>query len=53
MASGVAGKEVKMWINRHIHPPVDDAARLLAAADNVYLEIPFFPLTEEAAAPTA
>ncbi|NUR49471.1 MAG: FAD-dependent oxidoreductase [Hamadaea sp.] len=43
MASGAAGKEVKLRINQHIHPPVDDAARILAAADRVYLDLPFFP----------
>jgi NADH:ubiquinone reductase (H+-translocating) len=54
MASGAEGKEVKMRINQHIHPPVDDAAEILAAADRVHLELPFFPLSpraEEYAAP--
>ncbi|MEV0568484.1 FAD-dependent oxidoreductase [Dactylosporangium sp. NPDC050588] len=46
MASGVAGKEVKQRINQHIHPPVDDAAKILAAADRVHLELPFFPRDE-------
>lgn len=43
MASGAAGKEIKARINRQIHPPVDDAGQILAAADRVYLELPFFP----------
>ncbi|MFI6742059.1 NAD(P)/FAD-dependent oxidoreductase [Nonomuraea sp. NPDC050451] len=47
MASGAAGKEVKQRINQHIHPPVDDAAKILAAADRVHLELPFFPRDEE------
>ncbi|MFC5828694.1 hypothetical protein [Nonomuraea insulae] len=42
-AAGPGGKEVKKWINRRIHPPVDDASKILAATDRVYLEIPFFP----------
>ena len=47
MASGAAGKEVKTRINQHIHPPVDDAAKILAAADRVHIELPFFPRDEE------
>ncbi|KAB8182990.1 FAD-dependent oxidoreductase [Nonomuraea phyllanthi] len=47
MASGAAAKEVKKQINQWIHPPVDDAAQILAAADNVALELPFFPRDEE------
>ncbi len=47
MASGADGAAVKKRINQHIHPPVDDAARILAAADRVYLELPFFPRDEE------
>ncbi|HEU5029923.1 MAG TPA: FAD-dependent oxidoreductase [Spirillospora sp.] len=43
MAAGAEGAAVKKWINDHIHPPVDDAAAILAAADYVHLEIPFFP----------
>ena len=42
MASGAEGAAVKKRINQHIHPPVDDAATILAAADRVYLELPFF-----------
>ncbi|MEV5576422.1 FAD-dependent oxidoreductase [Spirillospora sp. NPDC052269] len=42
MASGAEGKEVKKWIMRMIHPPVDDAEKILAAADHVRVEIPFF-----------
>jgi NADH dehydrogenase len=47
MASGAEGAAVKKGINRAIHPPVDDAAKILAAADRVYLELPFFPRDEE------
>ncbi|HEX6353079.1 NAD(P)/FAD-dependent oxidoreductase [Actinophytocola sp.] len=43
MASGADGAAVKKRINQHIHPPVDDAGTILAAADRVYLELPFFP----------
>jgi NADH dehydrogenase len=43
MASGADGGYVKKRINQHIHPPVDDAAKILAAADRVYIELPFFP----------
>jgi NADH dehydrogenase len=53
MASGADGKEVKKRINHHIHPPVDDAPKILAAADRVYIELPFFPRDEEKAAPEA
>ncbi|MEV5575912.1 FAD-dependent oxidoreductase [Spirillospora sp. NPDC052269] len=49
MASGVEGKEVKKRINQHIHPPVDDAEKILAAADRVHIELPFFPRDEEPA----
>ncbi|MFF2020494.1 NAD(P)/FAD-dependent oxidoreductase [Streptomyces sp. NPDC058171] len=47
MASGAEGATVKKWINEQIHPPVDDAAQILAAADHVHLDIPFFPLPDE------
>ncbi|WP_197093887.1 NAD(P)/FAD-dependent oxidoreductase [Nonomuraea sp. SBT364] len=50
MASGAAAKEVKKTINQFIHPPVDDASEILAAAGNVYLDLPFFPREEEKAA---
>lgn len=53
MASGAEGAAVKKGINRAIHPPVDDAAKILAAADRVYLELPFFPRDEEQDAPAA
>ncbi|MBO2455826.1 FAD-dependent oxidoreductase [Actinomadura barringtoniae] len=46
MASGAEGKEIKRKINQAIHPPVDDASKILAAADRVYLELPFFPREE-------
>ncbi|MEV4061254.1 NAD(P)/FAD-dependent oxidoreductase [Nonomuraea dietziae] len=42
MASGVDGKEVKRWIMEVIHPPVDDAATILAASDHPSFEIPFY-----------
>ena len=51
MASGSDGKEIKKRINQQIHPPVDDAQKILAAADRVYLELPFFPRDEEKTAP--
>ncbi|MGW6495729.1 NAD(P)/FAD-dependent oxidoreductase [Nonomuraea angiospora] len=51
LASGAAGKEIKQRINQRIHPPVDDAAKILAAADQVYLELPFFPTGEESGQP--
>jgi NADH:quinone reductase (non-electrogenic) len=50
MASGADGAVIKKRINQAIHPPVDDAARILAAADRVYIELPFFPRDEEEAA---
>ncbi|MET7462165.1 FAD-dependent oxidoreductase [Nonomuraea sp. NPDC005501] len=62
MASGADGADVKKRINQHIHPPVDDASKILAAAGSVYLELPFFPrdeldeldeLDEQKAAPAA
>ena len=53
MAWGAEGAAVKKGINRAIHPPVDDAAKILAAADRVYLELPFFPRDEEQDAPAA
>ncbi|GAA1640449.1 NAD(P)/FAD-dependent oxidoreductase [Nonomuraea maheshkhaliensis] len=43
MASGAEGTAVKKLINQAIHPPVDDAEKILAAADAVYLDLPFFP----------
>jgi NADH dehydrogenase len=43
LASGAEGAVVKRGINQAIHPPVDDAAQILAAADRVYLDLPFFP----------
>ncbi|MGW4095088.1 NAD(P)/FAD-dependent oxidoreductase [Nocardia sp. NPDC004750] len=53
MASGVEGKKIKLWINQAIHPPVDDAEKILAAADRVYIELPFFPRPAEKPAPAA
>lgn len=53
MASGADGAAVKKRINHQIHPPVDDAPKILAAADHVYLELPFFPLDKEKTAPAA
>ncbi|TYK52476.1 NAD(P)/FAD-dependent oxidoreductase [Actinomadura decatromicini] len=43
MASGAAGADIKRRINQAIHPPVDDASAILAAADRVHIELPFFP----------
>ncbi|MEU6040834.1 FAD-dependent oxidoreductase [Actinomadura sp. NPDC047616] len=53
MAVGTDGKDIKQRINRAIHPPVDDASKILAAADRVHIELPFFPRTEEATTPEA
>lgn len=47
MASGADGADIKRRINQHIHPPVDDAAQILAAAGRVYIELPFFPRSDE------
>jgi NADH:ubiquinone reductase (H+-translocating) len=47
MVAGAEGGAIKKGINQAIHPPVDDAAKILAAADQVYLELPFFPRAEE------
>ncbi len=43
MASGADGAGVKKRINGYIHPPVDDAATILAAAERVRVELAFFP----------
>ena len=43
MASGTHGAAIKKRINEQIHPPVDDARQMLAAADRVYIDLPFFP----------
>jgi NADH dehydrogenase len=50
MASGAEGADVKKRINQAIHPPVDDAEKILAAADRVYIALPFFPGAEERSA---
>jgi NADH dehydrogenase len=47
MARGAEGAEIKRRINQAIHPPVDDASAILAAADRVYIALPFFPDDEE------
>jgi NADH dehydrogenase len=47
MAWGAEGAVIKKKINQAIHPPVDDASKILAAADRVFIELPFFPRTEE------
>ena len=49
MASGADGAAIKKGINQAIHPPVDDASQILAAADRVYIELPFFPRSDEEA----
>lgn len=51
VASGADGAAIKKLINQAIHPPVDDAGKILAAAGDVYLDLPFFPRSEETAAP--
>ncbi|OPC79206.1 FAD-dependent oxidoreductase [Embleya scabrispora] len=51
MASGADGAAIKSRINQAIHPPVDDAREILAAADRVHIELPFFPRAEKDAAP--
>jgi NADH:ubiquinone reductase (H+-translocating) len=43
LAAGAEGAVVKRGINQAIHPPVDDAEKILAAADRVYIDLPFFP----------
>jgi NADH dehydrogenase len=43
MASGAAGADIKRRINQFIRPPAGDAATILAAADRVHIELPFFP----------
>ena len=53
MASGAEGADVKKRINQHIHPPAVDAEAILAAADRVYLALPFFPRDEDEEAPAA
>ncbi|MBT2230213.1 NAD(P)/FAD-dependent oxidoreductase [Nonomuraea sp. NEAU-A123] len=53
MASGADGAAIKKRINQQIHPPVDDATKILAAADRVYIELPFFPRDEQTPAPAA
>jgi NADH:ubiquinone reductase (H+-translocating) len=47
MAAGAEGAAIKKRINQAIHPPVDDAAAILAAADRVYIDLPFLPRPEE------
>lgn len=51
LASGARGADIKRRINQHIHPPVDDAAKILAAADRVYLDPPYFPWDKEEPVP--
>ncbi|WP_236060140.1 hypothetical protein [Actinacidiphila acididurans] len=53
MASGAAGADIKKRINQAIQPPLDDAQQILAAADRVYIELPFFPRDEQKPAPAA
>jgi NADH:ubiquinone reductase (H+-translocating) len=53
MASGADGADIKKRINQAIHPPVDDAQKILTAADRVYIELPFFPRDEDKSAPAA
>lgn len=53
MATGSHGKKIKMQINQAIHPPVDDAEKILAAADRVRIDHPFFPRDEKEPTPAA
>ncbi|GAA2624831.1 FAD-dependent oxidoreductase [Actinomadura fulvescens] len=53
MASGAEGADVKKQINHYIRPPLDDASKILAAADHVHTELPFFPRPEEEPVPAA
>ncbi|MGK5550746.1 NAD(P)/FAD-dependent oxidoreductase [Actinomadura kijaniata] len=53
MASGADGAAIKRRINQAIRPPADDAAEILAAADLVRIELPFFPRDEEKTTPVA
>ncbi|WP_436776215.1 NAD(P)/FAD-dependent oxidoreductase [Yinghuangia sp. YIM S09857] len=54
MASGEDGEHIKRLINEAIHPPVDDAEEILSAADEIHLDLPFFPRDDEHAhAPSA
>ena len=53
MATGAAAAAVKKLINHHIQPPVDDRTKILAAADRVYIDVPFFPGGEERPATAA
>jgi NADH:ubiquinone reductase (H+-translocating) len=53
MATGDAGAQVKRRINEHIRPPLDDAEAILAAADRVYIALPFFPDDTNEANPAA
>lgn len=43
MATGADGASIKKKINQYIHPPVDDATKILAAADRIHTPLPFFP----------
>lgn len=53
MATGADGAFVKEQINGYIHPPVDNAREILAAADSVSIDLPFFPREDEPEAPAA
>jgi NADH:ubiquinone reductase (H+-translocating) len=53
MATGDEGAQVKRRINEHIRPPLDDAEAILAAADRVYIALPFFPDDTNEANPAA
>ena len=50
MASGAEGAAIKKQINDAIRPPVDDASKILAAANRVDVELPFFPRDADVAA---
>jgi NADH dehydrogenase len=53
MATGAYGAYIKERIHQQIHPPVDDATRILAAAERVYIDLPFFPHDAEPATTAA
>ena len=53
MATGSDGAEIKRRINEAIRPPVDDADAILAAADRVYIALPFFPADDSETTPAA
>jgi len=53
MATGAVASKIKKQINDAIHPPVDDRVAILAAADLVSFDPPFFSAPERDAQPVA